>query len=91
MIIYYYNCLAIGLSQIISSLLATYLEEQDEANPLIVGVVFLGRFIVKVVAYTGMRHFYSDLEINKAILIIHLDEFPCKQFILGGPVASAYK
>lgn len=46
-----------------------YLEEENEAHPLIVSVVFFRGFIVKVVAHSGMRHLYSDLEINEEILL----------------------
>lgn len=41
---------------------SSHLEEQDEAHPLVVGVVLLGRLVVKIILHTGMCHFDADLK-----------------------------
>lgn len=42
-----------------------YLEEQDEAHPLVVRVVLLGIFVVKIVGHTGMGNLPADLKAKK--------------------------
>lgn len=61
----------------------THLEEQHEADPLIVGVVFLGRLVVEVVLHAGMGHLHADLfgrngkNINASVLYFGPLNYSC--------------
>lgn len=50
-----------GVPEELGSVAQHCLEEQNEADPLIVGVVLLGVFVSKVIAHSWMGDFYADL------------------------------